>query len=127
MYSTSTTSEQTLEFVNFDVNKIIWRLADLILLRAEARVHLGNTGGAEQDLWKVQRRSKAVEYTDGDLQLAIFREREKELIFEDHRYFDVMRNEGYYKTELPKNKVFVPFPFPHEEATLYTHLFYSLA
>ena len=115
MYSTSTTSEQTLEFVNFDVNKIIWRLADLILLRAEARVHLGNTGGAEQDLWKVQRRSKAVEYTDGDLQLAIFREREKELIFEDHRYFDVMRNEGYYKTELPKNKVFVPFPFPHEE------------
>ncbi|WP_099291483.1 RagB/SusD family nutrient uptake outer membrane protein [Butyricimonas sp. Marseille-P3923] len=115
LYSTSTTSEQTLEFVNFDVNRMVWRLADLILLRAEARMHLGNTNGAVQDLWRVQRRSKAVEYADGDLQMAIFREREKELIFEDHRYFDIMRNKGYYKTELPKNKVFVPFPFPHEE------------
>lgn len=115
LFSTETTSGQTLVFENFDVNKMIWRLADLILLRAEARMQLGNTSGAKQDLWQVQQRSKADKYTDGDLQMAIFREREKELIFEDHRYFDVMRNEGYYKTELPKNKVFVPFPFPHEE------------
>ena len=115
LYDTGTTSEQTLVFRTFDVNKMIWRLADLILLRAEVRMHLGNTAGAKQDLWKVQRRSKTVEYTDGDLQMAIFREREKELIFEDSRYFDIMRNKGYYKTELPKNKVFVPFPFPHEK------------
>ena len=115
LYSTSTSSGQTLQLKSFDVNKMIWRLADLILLRAEIRMHLGNTVGAIQDLQVVQRRAKAVEYTTGDLQMAIFREREKELIFEDHRYFDIMRNEGYYKTELPKNKVFVPFPFPHQE------------
>lgn len=68
LYSTETTSGQTLVFENFDVNKMIWRLADLILLRAEARLHLGNTSGAKQDLWQVQQRSKAEKYTDGDLQ-----------------------------------------------------------
>ena len=115
LYSTQTSSGQTLQFLNFDVNRVFWRLADLILLRAEIRMNLGNTAGAKVDLWTVQRRAKAPEYTSGDLQMAIFKEREKELIFEDHRYFDIRRNGDYYKTELPKNKVFVPFPFPHEE------------
>ena len=93
--------------MNFDVNRVFWRLADLILLRAEIRMNLENTAGAKVDLWTVQRRAKAPEYTSGDLQMAIFKEREKELIFEDHRYFDIRRNGDY--------KVFVPFPFPHEE------------
>lgn len=115
LYSTQTSSGQTLQFLNFDVNRVFWRLADLILLRAEIRMNLENTAGAKVDLWTVQRRAKAPEYTSGDLQMAIFKEREKELIFEDHRYFDIRRNGDYYKTELPKNKVFVPFPFPHEE------------
>lgn len=41
--------------------------------------------------------------SEGDLQLAIFREREKELIFEDHRYYDVVRNGwDYVRRELPE-------------------------
>lgn len=116
LFGTGTTSDETLEFINFDVNRVYWRLADLILLRAEARVHTNNTTGAIDDLKRIQLRANADLY-DGteDLQLAIFREREKELIFEDHRWFDVLRNEGYYRTELPKQVVFVPFPWPHNE------------
>ena len=38
---------------------------------------------------------------EADLKMAIFREREKELLFEDQRFWDVMRN-GYEKTELPE-------------------------
>ncbi|MFR7811574.1 MAG: RagB/SusD family nutrient uptake outer membrane protein [Butyricimonas faecihominis] len=39
---------------------------------------------------------------DGNLRYAIFKEREKELLMEGTRYFDVLRN-GYYKTELYGN------------------------
>lgn len=116
-YSIGTTEDQTLQFVNFNTNRIIWRLADLILLRAEVRAQLGDRAGAIADLQRIQGRACAALY-DGseDLQLAIFREREKELVFEDQRWFDVMRNEGYYKTELPKNKIIIPPPpFPREE------------
>ena len=35
--------------------------------------------------------------------MAVFREREKELIFEDHRYYDVRRNGiDYVRRELPE-------------------------
>ncbi len=91
-------------FINFDVNKVYWRLADLILLRAEARYHLGNEAGAIDDLDRIRKRANAVLFEDApeaDLKMAIFREREKELLFEDHRFWDVMRN-GYVKTELPE-------------------------
>lgn len=90
-------------FINYDVNCIWWRLADIILLRAECRSRMGNTGGAIEDLNTVRRRANADLYDpseyNGDLRLAIFKEREKELLFEGHRYFDVIRNE-YYKTQL---------------------------
>ena len=29
---------------------------------------------------------------EGDIKVAIFREREKELLFEDHRWYDIVRN-----------------------------------
>lgn len=90
-------------FVNFDQNKIWFRLADIILLRAEARVRLGNTPGAIEDLNAIRSRAKAKLYDaseyNGDLRYAIFKEREKELLMENWRWYDVLRN-GYYKTEL---------------------------
>lgn len=94
-------------FYNLNCNKIIWRLGDLILLRAEVRNFAGNTSGATIDLNIIRSRAGVVSYpsakdTEG-LQKAIFREREKELIYENHRFFDIMRNKGYYKTELPAN------------------------
>lgn len=91
------------KFINFDQNKIWFRLADIILLRAEARVRLGNNAGAIEDLNTIRSRAKAKLYDaseyNGDLRYAIFKEREKELFMEGWRWYDVVRN-GYYKTEL---------------------------
>lgn len=93
-------------FRNFDCNKVIIRLADIYLLRAECRIKLGNTGGAQSDLNVVRLRAGAPlfpdvnrEETDAQLQQLIFREREKELLYEGQRYYDVVRN-GYERVEL---------------------------
>ena len=86
-----------------DVNRIVWRLADIMLLRAECRIRL-NRGNAADDLNEIRGRAygnREHDYTaaEGDLRYMIFKEREKELLFEGHRYYDVIRN-GYWKTEL---------------------------
>lgn len=93
-------------FINFDVNKVIWRLADLILLRAEVRNFMGKTNEAIADLNMIRTRAKAALYptaedAKGDLQFAIFHERERELIYENHRWWDIRRNRGYHRVFLP--------------------------
>lgn len=90
---------------NINQNKIWWRLADIILLRAECRARLGGEyiAGAMEDLNTIRRRANAKLYSSseygGDLRYAIFKEREKELLMEGYRYYDVIRN-GYVRTEL---------------------------
>ncbi|MEG2555598.1 MAG: RagB/SusD family nutrient uptake outer membrane protein [Odoribacter sp.] len=83
-------------------NYVYWRLADIYLLRAECYQKNGNVL-AQDDLNAIRRRALAEEYpaandTEG-LQMAIFKEREKELLGEGHRYYDVIRN-GYYSWAL---------------------------
>lgn len=94
------------EFINFDQNRIWFRLADIILLRAECRVRLGNNDGAIADLNRIRERANAKLYSSseyrGDLRYTIFKEREKELLMEGWRWYDIIRN-GYYKTELYGN------------------------
>ena len=99
-------------FRNFDQNKIWFRLAEIILLRAECRSRLGGAylAGAIEDLNTIRKRSwaagtpaseyeyKASEY-NGDLRYAIFKECEKEFLMEGVRWYHVLRNE-YYATEL---------------------------
>lgn len=90
-----------------------WRLADIYLLRAECRVHLGGDKieGAIEDLNTIRKRAGAALYQssedNGDLQMTVFREREKELLVEGYRYYDIIRNgldyvhsflEGGYQT-----------------------------
>lgn len=87
------------EMVNVVGNRMFWRLAEIYLLRAEARCRAG-LAGAESDLNAVRNRAHANTYpsvkdTEG-LQMAIFREREKELFFDGERYFDIVRN-GYWR------------------------------
>lgn len=58
-----------------------------------------NLPGAEDDLNYVRNRAHAKIYpadtdTEG-LQMAIFREREREMFFDGERYYDIVRN-GYY-------------------------------
>ena len=92
-----------IRFSGFDQNYIVWRLADIYLLRAECRARLDKNAEAIADLNEIRRRAGAEDYKaseyNGDLRYAIFKEREKELLAEGHRYFDVIRN-GYAKTEL---------------------------
>lgn len=93
-------------FRNLDCNKVIFRLADIILLRGECRARLGNTAGAQDDLNAIRVRAGAELFpadgeSTGDLQKLIFREREKELLFEGGRYYDVIRNgSDYVRLEL---------------------------
>lgn len=91
------------KMVNYNVNRIWWRLADIILLRAECRARLNSTAGAVADLNAVRSRSGAAAYSAsenaGNLRYTIFKEREKELLMEGYRYYDVIRN-GYVRTEL---------------------------
>lgn len=91
------------QFSNFDQNRVWFRLADIILLRAECRARLGDNTGAIADLNRIRERAKAEFYNSseyrGDLRYAIFKEREKELLMEGWRWYDILRNE-YYRTEL---------------------------
>ena len=88
-------------------NRIVWRLADLILLRAECRAQLG-MAEAVKDLNRVRQRAGLDEYrgslTKKDLLKEIFRERERELFGEGQRYYDIVRN-GYFRDELIGNYV----------------------
>ncbi len=95
-------------FVNMDCNKVIIRLADIILLRAECRTKLGDESGAIADLNIIRARAGAALFPDAEagessaeLQLLIFREREKELFMEGQRYYDIIRNgRDYVRSEL---------------------------
>ena len=97
----------TQRYLGMDMNKVIWRLADIMLLRAECRARQNNPD-AVIDLNEIRKRAYGNDvhkYTaaEGDLQLAIFREREKELLFEDHRFYDIRRNGiDYVRRELPE-------------------------
>ena len=97
----------TQRYLGMDMNKVIWRLADIMLLRAECRARQNNPD-AVIDLNEIRKRADGNDehkYTaaEGDLQLAIFREREKELLFEDHRFYDIRRNGiDYVRRELPE-------------------------
>lgn len=84
-------------------NKVVWRLAEIYLLRAECRARQGKANAVD-DLNEIRRRaygddSHAFPCAEdvenglaGNIQLAIFREREKELLFEEQRYYDIVRN-----------------------------------
>lgn len=74
---------------------ILLRLAEQYLIRAEARAHLGDITGAQQDLDKVRGRAGLPPTTaanEQDLLDAIIRERRVELFCEQgHRWFDLKR------------------------------------
>ena len=85
-----------------DGDWIVWRLADLILLRAECRANLGLTTAVD-DLNRVRARAELTDYdgpTDKEsLRQEVFDERRRELFGEGQFYFDIVRN-GYYKKYL---------------------------
>lgn len=118
------------QYKGMDMNRVVWRLADIYLLRAECRERQGKAG-AESDLNEIRRRAYGDDNhkyvaAEGDLRLAIFREREKELLFETDRYYDVRRNGvEYIRREISPAKTGLISPFSQltdqdiEEGALY--------
>ena len=78
-------------------NLVVFRLADMILLKAEALSALGNDGDAIAAVNLIRERAGATNFdisTDFGqmLRKKIVQERQRELVGEGHSYFDVVRN-----------------------------------
>lgn len=80
-----------------NANIVVFRLAEMYLIRAEARAQQGNlsaTSGAVADLNVLRARAKAslaAVASQADILLSIERERQYELAFEGHRWYDLVR------------------------------------
>lgn len=85
----------------YKANDILFRLADIYLLRAEARAHTGDNDGAVKDINIIRDRAGMYKYSlaEAPLLQAVFDERERELFLEGHRFFDIIRF-GYYREKL---------------------------
>lgn len=106
-FYTITGTDHEKYYAGMEMSKVVWRLADIMLLRAECRFRAGLPDPMEDVITVRQRAGLAgADLTDdlgGDVQLAIFRERERELLFEDSRYYDAVRNGiSYVRQELPE-------------------------
>lgn len=66
-------------------NDILYRLPDIYLLCAEAYAHTGNVQGAIGYINVIRRRAGMRDYTtgEGELLMAVFEERERELFWKD--------------------------------------------
>ncbi|NHA05127.1 RagB/SusD family nutrient uptake outer membrane protein [Mucilaginibacter sp. HC2] len=85
--------QQTLPFVSN--NMVVLRLADILLLKAEADLNLGNTGSALTYLNRVRQRAGLTPYVftgQNDLLYTIMDERGRELYGEGQWYFDLVRS-----------------------------------
>ena len=97
-----------------DNTKVI-RLAEVYLIRAEARAEIGtNEGGARQDLDMVRQRGLAAApagtETGQALKDAIFLERRLELCFEGQRLWDLMRkNQDIVRIQCTANTCVIPY------------------
>lgn len=94
-------SGETIYFDGMDCNRTMIRLAGIYLLRAECEARLSQNSKAIADLNTIRGLRSATAWPNspldshGDLAWAIFLERERELLYEGHRYYDAVRN-GYY-------------------------------
>lgn len=100
------------QVIAIECNKVIWRLADLILLRGECRARLNRIQGEQgalADLNTIRNRAGLGDYAgDKDavsVRREIFNERERELLGEGHRYFDVVRNAFFIRDNFYLNKL----------------------
>lgn len=81
----------------------VFRIAELYLIRAEARAQLKNIDGALADLNKIRKRADLSDFSSDNYDTildAIDQERRYEFAFEAHRWFDLVRT-GRYLTLIP--------------------------
>jgi hypothetical protein len=84
-----------------EANILIFRLADMYLLRAEANAKLGNSGPAVNDLDMVRSKAGVPAYTGAtdrtSMMEALFQERAIEFVGEGQAGFDRIRMDFYYE------------------------------
>ncbi|WP_342645395.1 RagB/SusD family nutrient uptake outer membrane protein [Mucilaginibacter sp. CSA2-8R] len=101
-----------------DSNFIIYRLAEIILFRAEALNELGQTNSAIALLNQIRTRaglSATTVTSQSDVRIAIENERFTELAFEGKRYYDLVRT-GRYAVVTGFNDVnYLRWPIPTTE------------
>ena len=78
---------------NRSANFIIYRLADILLMKAEAHAQLGQDDEAFNIINQIRMRAGVPLYTDKPISLedAILNERARELAYEGKRWFDLLR------------------------------------
>lgn len=117
------------EFNTSPANFVVYRYADVLLMKAEALNEQGRTTEAEQPLNIVRQRAglPAVSGLDKEqMREKIIHERRIELAFEGHRWFDMIRiNHGEYavnflksigKTRVTKDRLLLPIPQTERDA-----------
>lgn len=109
---------------------IIFRLAEMYLIRAEARAHTGNLTGAKQDLDNIRNAaglSNTIAISQDQILEAILQERQLELFAElGHRFFDLKRfnkaNEVLSAAKPGWEAYDILFPIPESELNLNSNL-----
>ena len=104
-------------------NYVVYRYADVLLMKAEALNELGQTAQACEPLNIVRQRAglaNVVNLSQDDMREKIIHERRMELAFEGHRWFDLIRlQNGDYaikflhsigKTRATKDRLLFPIP-----------------
>jgi len=82
---------------NCPANTVVYRFADVLLMKAEALNELGRTADAQKPLNIVRKRAGLPDVTTTnktEMKNTIIHERRMELAFEGHRWFDMIRIDG---------------------------------
>jgi len=82
---------------NCPANTVVYRFADILLMKAEALNELGRTAEAQKPLNIVRKRAGLKDVTTTDkskMKEIIIHERRMEFAFEGHRWFDMIRIDG---------------------------------
>lgn len=109
-----------------DANRVIYRLAEVMLIRAEALNELpGRTADAILILNEIRRRANIGDtpaVLQDDVRLAIEQERLAELVYEGKRYYDLVRTGRYADVTGHANPNWLRWPIPAEELLINTNL-----
>ncbi|MBS1535158.1 MAG: RagB/SusD family nutrient uptake outer membrane protein [Bacteroidetes bacterium] len=95
----------------------ILKYSDLLLIKAEAGYHIGNSGDALSIINLIRHRAGLSDLTSVDLP-AIYKERHLEMAMEHERWFDLIRTGQAVSAMAADGKTFVPgvhevFPIPY--------------
>ena len=107
MYKSDPYSPTGIKLIAMKSNYAYLRLSEIYLLRAECYVKIGENDLAEGDLNEIRSCNNVKKFPNsgGDekgLKYAVFHERERELLMEGHRFYDIVRNGmEYINTYLP--------------------------